>query len=199
MCMLNSGPRPRSPCHALGFMMPVLMLVAAQMMIMDDEYVLLGSANYNQRSLDGSRDTEIAVGAYQPHHTCAPPQHTVRSLHTYLKATLRGQSILCAGSVRLTSLSALSLLISRESPAQGSRGEDAGDTQQRNGLGTNGVMSGGLHADPQHRQVPSPAEPVGSGKPFVGSPPQYPRGAVSSYRLVQLGICGQLDRSAGAE
>lgn len=42
------------------------------MMIMDDEYVLMGSANYNQRSLDGSRDTEIAVGAYQPHHTCAP-------------------------------------------------------------------------------------------------------------------------------
>ena len=43
------------------------------MMIMDDEYVLLGSANFNQRSLDGSRDTEIAIGAYQPHHTCAPP------------------------------------------------------------------------------------------------------------------------------
>ena len=51
--------------------------VPVQMMIMDDEYVLLGSANYNQRSLDGSRDTEIAVGAYQPHHTCAPPLGTV--------------------------------------------------------------------------------------------------------------------------
>ena len=50
------------------------------MMIMDDEYVLMGSANYNQRSLDGSRDTEIAVGAYQPHHTCAPPLGTVRLL-----------------------------------------------------------------------------------------------------------------------
>lgn len=37
-------------------------------MIVDDEYVILGSANINQRSLDGSRDTEIAMGAYQPQH-----------------------------------------------------------------------------------------------------------------------------------
>ncbi|KAL5201158.1 hypothetical protein ABZP36_035512 [Zizania latifolia] len=37
-------------------------------MIVDDEYVILGSANINQRSLAGSRDTEIAMGAYQPHH-----------------------------------------------------------------------------------------------------------------------------------
>lgn len=35
---------------------------------MDDEYVILGSANINQRSLAGSRDTEIAMGAYQPYH-----------------------------------------------------------------------------------------------------------------------------------
>jgi phosphatidylserine/phosphatidylglycerophosphate/cardiolipin synthase-like enzyme len=34
----------------------------------DDEYVILGSANINQRSLAGSRDTEIAMGAYQPHY-----------------------------------------------------------------------------------------------------------------------------------
>lgn len=38
-------------------------------MIVDDEYVLIGSANINQRSLDGSRDTEIAMGAYQPSYT----------------------------------------------------------------------------------------------------------------------------------
>jgi phospholipase D1/2 len=37
-------------------------------MVVDDEYVIVGSANINQRSLAGSRDTEIAVGAYQPHH-----------------------------------------------------------------------------------------------------------------------------------
>uniref|UniRef100_A0A7N0T073 phospholipase D n=1 Tax=Kalanchoe fedtschenkoi TaxID=63787 RepID=A0A7N0T073_KALFE len=32
-------------------------------MIVDDEYVLMGSANINQRSLDGSRDMEIAMDA----------------------------------------------------------------------------------------------------------------------------------------
>ena len=40
-------------------------------MIVDDDYVIIGSANINQRSLAGSRDTEIAVGAYQPDHTGA--------------------------------------------------------------------------------------------------------------------------------
>eukprot|EP01018_Ginkgo_biloba_P008007 Gb_19033 [translate_table: standard] len=43
-------------------------------MIVDDEYIILGSANINQRSLDGSRDTEIAMGSYQPHHTWARKQ-----------------------------------------------------------------------------------------------------------------------------
>lgn len=46
-----------------------MIYVHAKGMIVDDEYVILGSANINQRSLDGSRDTEIAMGAYQPHHT----------------------------------------------------------------------------------------------------------------------------------
>lgn len=36
--------------------------------IVDDEYVIIGSANINQRSMDGARDTEIAMGAYQPQH-----------------------------------------------------------------------------------------------------------------------------------
>jgi phospholipase D1/2 len=34
----------------------------------DDEYIIVGSANINQRSMDGGRDTEIAMGAYQPAH-----------------------------------------------------------------------------------------------------------------------------------
>ena len=37
----------------------------SKLMIVDDEYVLLGSANINQRSQDGTRYTEIAVGASQ--------------------------------------------------------------------------------------------------------------------------------------
>ena len=48
-----------------------MIYVHAKGMIVDDEYVILGSANINQRSMDGSRDTEIAMGAYQPHHTWA--------------------------------------------------------------------------------------------------------------------------------
>jgi phospholipase D1/2 len=40
-------------------------------MIVDDEYIICGSANINQRSMDGSRDTEIATGGYQPHYTWA--------------------------------------------------------------------------------------------------------------------------------
>ncbi|XWS25956.1 hypothetical protein CRYUN_Cryun27aG0111900 [Craigia yunnanensis] len=46
-----------------------MIYVHAKGLIVDDEYVILGSANINQRSLDGSRDTEIAMGAYQPHYT----------------------------------------------------------------------------------------------------------------------------------
>lgn len=34
----------------------------------DDEYIIIGSANINQRSMDGARDTEIAMGAFQPRH-----------------------------------------------------------------------------------------------------------------------------------
>lgn len=34
----------------------------------DDEYIIIGSANINERSMNGSRDSEIAMGAYQPFH-----------------------------------------------------------------------------------------------------------------------------------
>ncbi|KAF5943522.1 hypothetical protein HYC85_017599 [Camellia sinensis] len=45
-----------------------MIYVHAKMMIVDDEYIIIGSANINQRSMDGARDTEIAMGGYQPHH-----------------------------------------------------------------------------------------------------------------------------------
>ncbi|CAO2825818.1 unnamed protein product [Amaranthus hypochondriacus] len=48
-----------------------MIYVHAKMMIVDDEYIIIGSANINQRSMDGGRDTEIAMGAYQPHHLAA--------------------------------------------------------------------------------------------------------------------------------
>ncbi|GER38696.1 phospholipase D [Striga asiatica] len=46
-----------------------MIYVHSKAMIVDDAYILLGSANINQRSMAGDRDTEIAMGAYQPHHT----------------------------------------------------------------------------------------------------------------------------------
>ncbi|CAL9028023.1 unnamed protein product [Prunus brigantina] len=45
-----------------------MIYVHAKVMIVDDEYIIIGSANINQRSMDGARDTEIAMGAYQPYH-----------------------------------------------------------------------------------------------------------------------------------
>ncbi|KAK6915958.1 hypothetical protein RJ641_018819 [Dillenia turbinata] len=45
--------------------------VHAMGMIVDDECVIIGSANINQRFMDGSKDTEIAMGAYQPNCTWA--------------------------------------------------------------------------------------------------------------------------------
>nr|CAB3490349.1 unnamed protein product [Digitaria exilis] len=45
-----------------------MVYVHSKLMIVDDEYIIIGSANINQRSMDGGRDTEIAMGAYQPFH-----------------------------------------------------------------------------------------------------------------------------------
>uniref|UniRef100_A0A1D1YKT4 Phospholipase D n=1 Tax=Anthurium amnicola TaxID=1678845 RepID=A0A1D1YKT4_9ARAE len=45
-----------------------MIYVHTKMMIVDDEYIIIGSANINQRSMDGARDSEIAMGAYQPFH-----------------------------------------------------------------------------------------------------------------------------------
>ncbi|GJU76480.1 phospholipase D beta 1-like protein [Tanacetum coccineum] len=66
----DSNP-PNMP-QALGRKSGRFMIyVNSKGMIVDDEFVLLGSANINQRSLEGTRDTEIAMGAYQPHQTWA--------------------------------------------------------------------------------------------------------------------------------
>ncbi len=46
-----------------------MVYVHSKGIIVDDEYIICGSANINQRSMDGSRDTEIATGGYQPHYT----------------------------------------------------------------------------------------------------------------------------------
>ncbi|KAF3334609.1 phospholipase D gamma 1-like protein [Carex littledalei] len=55
-----------------------MIYVHSKGMIVDDEYVIIGSANINQRSLEGTRDTEIAMGAYQPQYTWATRQSAPR-------------------------------------------------------------------------------------------------------------------------
>ena len=42
--------------------------VHSKLMVVDDDYLVCGSANINQRSLAGERDTEICIGAFQPQH-----------------------------------------------------------------------------------------------------------------------------------
>lgn len=61
-----------------------MIYVHSKGMIVDDEYVILGSANINQRSMEGTRDTEIAMGAYQPYHTWARKQSSPNGqIHGY--------------------------------------------------------------------------------------------------------------------
>lgn len=68
-------PAPANSPQALSLKSRRFMIyVHSKGMIVDDEYVILGSANINQRSMDGTRDTEIAMGAYQPQNTWARKQ-----------------------------------------------------------------------------------------------------------------------------
>ena len=50
------------------------------MMIVDDAYIILGSANINQRSMAGTRDTEMAVGCWQP---AFPEQNPYGDVHMF--------------------------------------------------------------------------------------------------------------------
>ncbi|KAL7142093.1 hypothetical protein ABFS83_08G100000 [Erythranthe nasuta] len=61
-----------------------MIYVHSKGMIVDDEYVIIGSANINQRSMAGHRDTEIAMGAYQPHYTCTrKKEHPCGQIYGY--------------------------------------------------------------------------------------------------------------------
>jgi len=60
--------------------------VHSKMTIVDDDYVLVGSANINQRSLGGNRDSEIAVGGFQPDHLATDGVDPRGGVHTYRMA-----------------------------------------------------------------------------------------------------------------
>ncbi|KAL6495866.1 Phospholipase D [Orobanche gracilis] len=63
-----------------------MIYVHAKMMIVDDEYIIIGSANINQRSMDGSRDSEIAMGAYQPYHLSSARHPARGQIHGFRMA-----------------------------------------------------------------------------------------------------------------
>ncbi|XP_006656219.2 phospholipase D alpha 2-like isoform X2 [Oryza brachyantha] len=60
-----------------------MIYVHSKMMIVDDEYIIVGSANINQRSMDGGRDTEIAMGAFQPRHLSIGGQGARGQVHGF--------------------------------------------------------------------------------------------------------------------
>ncbi|QHO04691.1 hypothetical protein HN51_060669 [Arachis hypogaea] len=60
-----------------------MIYVHSKMMIVDDEYIINGSANINQRSMDGARDTEIAIGAYQPLYLAANQDGARGQIHHF--------------------------------------------------------------------------------------------------------------------
>ncbi|KAK4728147.1 hypothetical protein R3W88_021135 [Solanum pinnatisectum] len=66
----SETPEPNSNYHKAQEARRFMIYVHSKMMIVDDEYIIIGSANINQRSMDGARDSEIAMGAYQPFHLC---------------------------------------------------------------------------------------------------------------------------------
>ena len=62
-------PEPETQEETLRKKLRLMIYVHSKMMITDDEYIIVGSANINQRSMGGIRDTEIAVGALQTEYS----------------------------------------------------------------------------------------------------------------------------------
>ena len=56
----------------------------SKMMIVDDVYAIIGSANINERSLCGTRDTEMAIGCWQPNFNFMNPNGDVKQFRMSL-------------------------------------------------------------------------------------------------------------------
>ena len=68
--------------------------VHSKLMIVDDEVLLVGSANINQRSMAGSRDTEIAMAAFQPDHLASEDQSCERTIGKVFPITEKAPTLL---------------------------------------------------------------------------------------------------------
>ncbi|XLS78672.1 hypothetical protein HN51_062897 [Arachis hypogaea] len=60
-----------------------MIYVHSKMMIVDDEYIIIGSANINERSMNGGRDTEIAMGVYQPSYLATNKNSARSQIHRF--------------------------------------------------------------------------------------------------------------------
>lgn len=68
--------------------------IHSKMMVVDDDVVEIGTANINQRSLDGCRDSEIMMTAWQPDHLATKesiPNGDVHAYRMHLWASITGQ------------------------------------------------------------------------------------------------------------
>jgi phospholipase D1/2 len=63
-----------------------MIYVHSKMMVVDDSYIIVGSANINERSMSGSRDTEMAVGCWQPNFSAFNPYGDVHMFRMSLWA-----------------------------------------------------------------------------------------------------------------
>ena len=63
-----------------------MIYVHSKMMIVDDAYIIVGSANINERSMSGTRDTEMAVGCWQPQYSSMIPYGEVHMFRMSLWA-----------------------------------------------------------------------------------------------------------------
>ncbi|XP_045620568.1 uncharacterized protein [Procambarus clarkii] len=62
-------PDPDSVAGKARESLRFMIYVHSKMAIFDDEYIIVGSANINERSMSGNRDSEMALGAFQPQFT----------------------------------------------------------------------------------------------------------------------------------
>ena len=68
--------------------------VHSKMMIVDDDAALIGTANINQRSMDGCRDSEIMMTSWQPDHLATKesiPKGDVHAFRLHTWASITGQ------------------------------------------------------------------------------------------------------------
>jgi phospholipase D1/2 len=68
--------------------------IHSKMMIVDDEVALIGTANINQRSIDGCRDSEIMMTSWQPDHLATNdsiPNGDIHAFRLHVWASITNQ------------------------------------------------------------------------------------------------------------